>query len=143
MREWGNGRHRAAAGGRAQDNPAGKHRTGIRSGTGDAASTKKRGGRKPLTETCPQLVENFLEVLRDHTASDPMRADVKWTNLSRRQISRRLKTLGTPAGKNVVSSLLWEHGYCRRKPQKKRTPLRNGRRDNTPTATHRSKRSRN
>ena len=50
-----------------------------------------------------------------------MREDVKWTNLSRRQISRRLKELGTPAGKNVVSRLLWEHGYRRRKPQKKRT----------------------
>ena len=50
-----------------------------------------------------------------------MREDVKWTNLSRRQISRRLKKLGTPAGKNVVSRLLWEHGYRRRKPQKKRT----------------------
>jgi len=50
-----------------------------------------------------------------------MREDVKWTNLSRRQISRRLKDLGTPAGKNVVSRLLWEHGYRRRKPQKKRT----------------------
>jgi len=45
-----------------------------------------------------------------------MRADVKWTNLS-----RRLKALGTPAGKNVVSSLLRDHGYRRRKPQKKRT----------------------
>ena len=50
-----------------------------------------------------------------------MREDVKWTNLSRRQISDRLKKLGTPAGKNVVSDLLWEHGYRRRKPQKKRT----------------------
>ncbi len=50
-----------------------------------------------------------------------MRADVKWTNLSRRQISRRLSALGTPAGKNIVSRLLWEHGYRRRKPQKKRT----------------------
>jgi len=66
-------------------------------------------------------VENFLKILRDHTAGDPMRADVKWTNLSRRQISRRLKTLGTPAGKNIVSRLLWEQGYRRRKPQKKRT----------------------
>ena len=54
-------------------------------------------------------------------AGDPMREDVKWTNLSRRQISRRLKKLGTPAGKNVVSRLLWEHGYRRRKPQKKQT----------------------
>jgi hypothetical protein len=50
-----------------------------------------------------------------------MREDVKWTNLSRRQISRKLKDLGTPAGKNVVSRLLHEHGYRRRKPQKKRT----------------------
>lgn len=50
-----------------------------------------------------------------------MRQDVKWTNLSRRQISRRLKELGTPAGKNVVSRLLYEHKYRRRKPQKKRT----------------------
>lgn len=75
-----------------------------------------------MTETNPQRVENFLHILRDHTAGDPMRADVKWTNLSRRQISRRLKELGTtPAGKNVVSRLLWEHGYRRRKPQKKRT----------------------
>ncbi len=67
------------------------------------------------------MLDNFLKVLRDHTAGDPMRADVKWTNLSRRQISRRLSALGTPAGKNIVSRLLWEHGYRRRKPQKKRT----------------------
>jgi len=67
------------------------------------------------------VVQNFLAVLRDHTAGDPMRQDVKWTNLSRRQISRQLKELGTPAGKNVVSQLLYEHGYRRRKPQKKRT----------------------
>jgi len=66
-------------------------------------------------------VENFLAVLRDHTAGDPMREDVQWTNLSRRRISRQLKELGTPAGKNVVSRLLHEHGYRRRKPQKKRT----------------------
>jgi Rhodopirellula transposase DDE domain len=67
------------------------------------------------------LIENFHAVLRDHTAGDPMREDVKWTNLSRRQISRKLKELGTPAGKNVASRLLYEHGYRRRKPQKKRT----------------------
>ena len=66
-------------------------------------------------------MENFLAVLRDHTAGDPMREDVQWTNLSRRRISRQLKELGTPAGKNVVSRLLHEHGYRRRKPQKKRT----------------------
>ena len=67
------------------------------------------------------LVENFRDVLRDHTAGDPMRADVKWTNLSRRQISRRLGERGTPASKRVVSRLLFDHGYRRCKAQKKRT----------------------
>lgn len=67
------------------------------------------------------VVENFQRILKDHTAGDPMRADVKWTNLSRRQISRRLTDMGTPASKNIVSRLLWKHGYRRRKPQKKRT----------------------
>ena len=82
---------------------------------------KKGGEGKSLNRNrIRKLVENFKKVLSDHTAGDPMREDVKWTNLSRRQISRRLKDLGTPAGKNVVSRLLWEHGYRRRKPQKKR-----------------------
>jgi hypothetical protein len=67
------------------------------------------------------LEENFLTVLRDHTAGDPMRADVKWTNLSRRQISRRLADLGTPAGRGVVARLLHRHGFRRRQAVKKKT----------------------
>ncbi len=50
-----------------------------------------------------------------------MRQDVKWTNLSRRQISRQLGEFGTPAGRTLVSRLLYEEGYRRRKPQKSRT----------------------
>lgn len=50
-----------------------------------------------------------------------MRADVKWTNLSRRQIARRLTDLGTPVSKNIVARLLFNEGFRRRKPQKKRT----------------------
>ena len=50
-----------------------------------------------------------------------MRQGVKWTNLSRRTISRKLTELGTPASKNIVSRLLHESGYRRRKPQKKQT----------------------
>lgn len=64
-----------------------------------------------------------------------MRAEVKWTNLSRRQIARRLAAMGTPAGRNIVSQLLREHGYRRRKAQKKTTmgrrhPDRNARFEN-------------
>ena len=59
-----------------------------------------------------------MAILQDHTAGDPMREGVKWTNLSRRQIARQLKQRGTPASKNVVSRLLYEHGYRRRKAQR-------------------------
>ena len=59
-----------------------------------------------MIETSPVLEENFLKVLHDHTAGDPMRAEVKWTNLSRRQIAERLGELGTPASRQVVSQLL-------------------------------------
>ena len=42
----------------------------------------------------PQVSEPFVEVLRDHTAGDPMNPDVRWTNLSR----RRMKDRGTSVG---------------------------------------------
>jgi len=50
-----------------------------------------------------------------------MREDVKWTNLSRRQIAKRMTKLGAPVSKNIVSRLLCNEGFRRRKPQKKRT----------------------
>ncbi len=50
-----------------------------------------------------------------------MRGEVKWTNLSRGQISRRLGKLGTPACRQVVSKLLRKNQYRRRKALKKKT----------------------
>jgi Rhodopirellula transposase DDE domain len=72
------------------------------------------------------LEGNFFKVLQDHTAGDPMRPEVKWTNLSRRQIAERLTAMGTPVGRDVVSQLLRKHGYRKRKALKKKTM---GRRD--------------
>jgi hypothetical protein len=64
------------------------------------------------------LEQNFLDVLRDHTAGDPMREGIKWTNLTRGEISRRLGERGTPAGKRVVKQLLKKHRYVKRKARK-------------------------
>jgi hypothetical protein len=69
----------------------------------------------------PAIEANFLKVLEDHTAGDPMRTDVRWTNLSRRQIAARVTELGTPISRHVVSQLLRKHRYRRRKALKKRT----------------------
>lgn len=74
-----------------------------------------------MIEIGPAIEANFGTVLEDHTAGDPMRLEVKWTNLSRRQIARRLEDLGTPVSRHVVSQLLKTHGYRRRKALKKKT----------------------
>ncbi len=50
-----------------------------------------------------------------------MRLEVRWTNLSRRQIARRITELGTPIGRDVASQLLRKHRYRRRKASKART----------------------
>jgi hypothetical protein len=80
---------------------------------------KPGGGRKPYYETYPDIDEQFLAVLRDHTAGDPMREDVRWTNLTPREIADHLeeqyqvKVSGT-----VIRKLLKKHNYRRRRSQK-------------------------
>lgn len=44
-----------------------------------------------------------------------MRQEVRWTNLTVRDIVQRLAGLGTPAGRRVVKRLLKKHGYVKRK----------------------------
>ena len=83
--------------------------------------SKVGGGRRKLTAVYPTLKDNLLAILQNHTAGDPMKEGVRWTNLSRRAISRELEKTDTPAGKNVVSSILREQEYRRRKPQKSKT----------------------
>jgi len=60
---------------------------------------KKGAGRKCAGEQKPLLEENFLKLLAEFTAGDPMREGVLWTNLSRREISRRLAEMGTSASR--------------------------------------------
>ncbi|MEK7783898.1 MAG: ISAzo13 family transposase, partial [Chloroflexota bacterium] len=86
--------------------------------TNSEENPKKRGGRRRLIDICPRLEQNFLEVLRDHTAGDPMREGVQWTDLTRREISKRLGERGTPVGLGVVKQLLRRHGYVKRKARK-------------------------
>lgn len=66
------------------------------------------------------LEPNFLELLGQFTAGDPMREGVLWTNLSVREISRRLAAMGTPASRGVVRQLLRKHRLGQRKARKKK-----------------------
>ena len=81
---------------------------------------KPGGGRKPYYETYPDIDEQFLAVLRDHTAGDPMREDVRWTNLTRREIADFLaQEYQVTVSETVIRKLLKKHHYRRRRAQKK------------------------
>jgi len=79
------------------------------------------GGRKPYTVTWGiDLDKKFLEVLREHTAGDPMDDTVRWTNMTPRRISQALqKDHGIKVSKFVVRKLLKKHNYRRRKAQRR------------------------
>ncbi|MCP4397666.1 MAG: hypothetical protein GY801_10255 [bacterium] len=65
---------------------------------GDGCTKKKRrirkkgGGRKPyfVTMGAEKRDEQFLDVLREHTAGDPMDGTIRWTNLPNREIVNAL-----------------------------------------------------
>lgn len=81
------------------------------------------GGRKPYTETFgAQLDEQFLQVLHNHTAGDPMDEQVRWTNLTHEEIVDALWVdHEIQVSKTVVGKLLKKHNYRRRKAQKRRS----------------------
>lgn len=81
---------------------------------------KKGAGRKASIEHKPMLEENFLKLLAEFTAGDPMRDGVLWTSLSRSEINRRLAEMGTPASRHTVRKLLKKHGLGQRKTRKKK-----------------------
>jgi hypothetical protein len=59
--------------------------------------------------------------LQEFTAGDPMRAGVLWTNLSLRELSRRLGALGTPASRRTIRRVLRTLKLGRRTARKKKT----------------------
>src|SRR4051794_20506702 len=68
--------------------------------------------------TVPHLEENFRRILLNHIAGDPMRQEVRWTDLTYEQIADHLAEAGTKVSVPVVKQLLDDHGYVTRKAQK-------------------------
>jgi Rhodopirellula transposase DDE domain len=69
----------------------------------------------------PTLEANLRALLQECTAGDPMREGVLWTNLSLRELSRRLLALGTPASRRTIRRLLRKLKVGRRTARKKKT----------------------
>lgn len=76
---------------------------------------KPGGGRKSVLSTAVGLDDAFFAVLKNHTAGSPMDEAIKWTNLKRREISKKLKEHGFSVSVTVVDQLLEKHNFRSRK----------------------------
>tara|TARA_B110000914_G_C15395716_1_gene414650 strand:- start:302 stop:886 length:585 start_codon:yes stop_codon:yes gene_type:complete len=74
---------------------------------------KAGGGRKTAHEIFPKLHDVFLNVLKDHTAGDPMDDKVQWTDLSNKEIRVEMERDGIKISKKIVAKLLKEHGFSK------------------------------
>src|ERR1700710_309360 len=117
-RAWGHRIYLHAPGLRSQDHPPGPARPRSNPRRARRPGPSKRGGPKKCIERIPLLEENFLRVLQDRTAGDPMRQGVRWTDLNYEQIAAHLAEAGTKVSVPVVKQLLKKHGYVTRKAQK-------------------------
>jgi transposase len=88
----------------------------------DPAIRQTGGGRKSYTAHHADIDAQFLDVLKEHTAGDPMDEKVVWTDLTPHEIATLLeKEHQVKVSKSVVQKLLKKHNYRRRKAQKKQT----------------------
>jgi hypothetical protein len=83
---------------------------------------KPGAGRKRYHITHHNIGHQFLDVLKNHTAGDPMREEILWTNLTHREIVELLaREHNLRVSTTVIHQLLKSHNYRRRKAQKKET----------------------
>lgn len=88
----------------------------------EAAIRKPGGGRKRYDEIHLNIEAQFLSVLKEQTAGDPMDEKVIWTDLTPSAIAKQLEQEHqVTVSKSVVNQLLKKHNYRRRKAQKKKT----------------------
>jgi len=62
---------------------------------GQRGIRKMGGGRKKAVAQLTGIDQAFHEILKDHTAGDPMKEKVKWTTLSCSEIAKGLKKKGS------------------------------------------------
>jgi hypothetical protein len=63
---------------------------------------KAGGGRKPIFQTNYDINEVFLDILKEHTAGEPMDESIKWTNLTCAEIGSLLAKKGFKVSRNIV-----------------------------------------
>jgi hypothetical protein len=86
--------------------------------TQDDRIRKPGGGKKKIIDLVENIDDVFFEILKDHMAGSPMDKEIKWTNLSFKEISKAFESKGMNISPHVVKQLLKKHGFVERKMQK-------------------------
>ncbi|AKB43101.1 Mobile element protein [Methanosarcina vacuolata Z-761] len=86
--------------------------------TPDNRIRKPGGGKKKIIDNVENIDEVFFEILKDHTAGSPIDEEIKWTNLSLKDISNAFKSRDMNISPYVVKQLLKKHGFVERKMTK-------------------------
>lgn len=79
---------------------------------------KVGGGRKSSIETIINIDDVFLDVVEDFMAGDPMNENIRWINLSHKEISKEMSLKGINVSVTVVKQLLKKHCFVKRKARK-------------------------
>ena len=79
---------------------------------------KPGGGKKKIIDTVENIDEVFFEIIKDHTAGSPMDEEIKWTNLTLKEISNAFNSRDLNISPYVVKQLLKKHDFVERKMQK-------------------------
>jgi hypothetical protein len=79
---------------------------------------KSGGGRKKTAAKHPDVIEQVQNVLKDRTAGDPMRQDVRWTDAPPQEIADSLQAPAVCVGPRIVRRILDRLGFARRQMTK-------------------------
>jgi Rhodopirellula transposase DDE domain len=79
---------------------------------------KPGGGRKKREGNHADLTPQVQDTITDHTAGDPMRQDVGWTDLTPQEMSKSLQEPSVSAGPRIVRRMLDGLGLARRQRRK-------------------------
>jgi Rhodopirellula transposase DDE domain len=77
------------------------------------------GGRISKLKANPDIEPTFLLILKDHTAGNPQKEEVLWTDLSCTEIKDKLKERGLFVGTRIIKKLLYKHNFKKRKIQRR------------------------
>ena len=70
---------------------------------------KKGGGRKPIEELSPEILDKIVEIVEGETAGNPQN-DRKWVRKSLEYIQKELKKVGYSISPPTISRLLKKIG---------------------------------